>query len=486
MPPLPILIEQLPDDSVRPPQTRFSAERQARFIEHVSTTGSARSAARAASVSHQTVYRMRRANGPFRRAWDAALLVARAHSEAVLADRAHDGVLEPVWFHGEKVGERRRYDSRLLLAHLGRLDKLEERPDAAMLADSFDEVIEALREGRALPAEPLRAAPPASSSGRCNTRSMSRETAGRPPACDCVGERYGVDRGRAHWRITGHGPVPVENVAGRGPCCDAPSWPGCRDCPHYPVADRAHHEMDEQRPADAPPPEVLGEPVAVELCQRIAFESDDAEWWRYGEDWTLYEADGEGGWRPEREASERDAAPEETAAPPPEEEAREGAGEGSSVSPCERNADAAEPSRAADGALPTDAASDDPAAISEESKADAAPNHAAPSLVAERSLPPAELDAGEEAQDAPGHANASQAIDTTTGRAEPGAQTAEPASRQGPQPKTVAERLAFARSLPFNRDGLMPTDRGQALPSGPGTRTGAGHEHKALPRIRQL
>ena len=322
-------IEQIPDDSIHPPQTRFTVERQAAFIDHVSTTGSARAAARAAQVSHQTVYRMRRGNGAFRRAWNAALLVARAYSEAVLADRAHDGVLEPVWFHGEKVGERQRYDSRLLLAHLGRLDKLEEKPDAAMLADSFDEVIETLRDGRDLPAEPLRAAPPASPSGGCNTRSMSRETAGRPPACDCVGERYGVDRGRAHWRITGHGPVPVENVAGRGPCCDAPSWPGCRDCPHYPLADRSHHEMDEQRPADAPPPEVLGEPVAVELCQRIAFESDDAEWWRYGEDWTLYEADGEGGWRAMDEAApnvEPDTAPAETETAPDDVSAEPGKG----------------------------------------------------------------------------------------------------------------------------------------------------------------
>ena len=446
MPPLSSLIEHLPDDSTRPPQTRFTAERQATFIEHISTTGSARAAARAARVSHQTVYRMGRGNGAFRRAWDAALLVARAHSEAVLADRAHDGVLEPVWFHGEKVGERRRYDSRLLLAHLGRLDKLEEKPDAAMLADSFDEVIEALRDGRDLPAEPLRAAPPASSSGRCNTRSMSRETAGRPPACDCVGERYGVDRGRAHWRITGHGPVPVENVAGRGPCCDAPSWPGCRDCPHYPLADRSHHEMDEQRPADAPPPEMLGESAAVELCQRIAFESDDAEWWRYGEDWTLYEADGEGGWRAMDETApnvEPDTAPAETETAP----------DGVSAEPGE----GAEPRQgeAVAGSSGAGSTPQPPCARTPSPTCDGEGGEEAPGA----GVMSAPLSLSDDAKDRP----------------------------LGPRPMTVPERLAFERSLPFNRDGGSSSDPGPPMPlSEKPKRRGEGYANKALPRIRLL
>ena len=49
-------------------------------------------------------------------------MLARDHAEQVLADRALNGVEEKVFYHGEEVATRTRYDSRLLLAHLARLD----------------------------------------------------------------------------------------------------------------------------------------------------------------------------------------------------------------------------------------------------------------------------------------------------------------------------------------------------------------------------
>ena len=77
----------------------------------------------------------------------------------MLADRALNGVQEAVFYHGEEVATRTRYDSRLLLAHLARLDKrVEEREvcddcHAPLLGeDDFDEAIEALgsaQDGRA-------------------------------------------------------------------------------------------------------------------------------------------------------------------------------------------------------------------------------------------------------------------------------------------------------------------------------------------------
>src|SRR5207253_599098 len=51
---------------------------------------------------------------------------ARKRVADIAGDRALEGVVEEVWFRGELVGHRRRYDSRLLLAHLARLDKLVE------------------------------------------------------------------------------------------------------------------------------------------------------------------------------------------------------------------------------------------------------------------------------------------------------------------------------------------------------------------------
>ena len=78
----------------------------------------------AAGISRSTAYRMRRACGRFEQLWDAALLVARTQVEAVLADRALNGVEETIFYHGEAVATRRRYDARLLLAHLARLDRM--------------------------------------------------------------------------------------------------------------------------------------------------------------------------------------------------------------------------------------------------------------------------------------------------------------------------------------------------------------------------
>jgi hypothetical protein len=101
--------------------------------------------------------------------------------------------------------------------------------------------------------------------------------------CDCPGARLGTDGGAAHWHMTGDGPEPVCNAGGgAGPCCDAPSWPACRDCPHYPPVSRVLDEMDEARPADAPAPGLLGPVEEVEECQIDAFLSGDPEWWRVG------------------------------------------------------------------------------------------------------------------------------------------------------------------------------------------------------------
>ena len=57
---------------------------------------------------------------------------SRAHAEEVLADRALNGVEETVFYHGEEVATRTRYDARLLLAHLARLDAKAEDPVAAV------------------------------------------------------------------------------------------------------------------------------------------------------------------------------------------------------------------------------------------------------------------------------------------------------------------------------------------------------------------
>ncbi len=149
IPNLPALIAEIPSDDTRPAQTQFDLAAQTVFLEALATSGSVRSASRKARTSHQSVYRMRRASRPFKRAWDAALVVAREAAACELADRAMNGVEEPVFYHGEEIARRRRYDSRLLLAHLARLDRLAETEDAAALAEDFDGMLERFGCGEA-------------------------------------------------------------------------------------------------------------------------------------------------------------------------------------------------------------------------------------------------------------------------------------------------------------------------------------------------
>ncbi|MEL7680094.1 hypothetical protein AAG602_02885 [Citromicrobium bathyomarinum] len=123
---------------------QFSREQQADFLDALAQGGNVRVACGAAGVSRSTAYRMRRACGRFEQLWDAALLVARTQVEAVLADRALNGVEETIFYHGEAVATRRRYDARLLLAHLGRLDRLTQNPATHHAAIGFDTALDEL------------------------------------------------------------------------------------------------------------------------------------------------------------------------------------------------------------------------------------------------------------------------------------------------------------------------------------------------------
>jgi hypothetical protein len=350
---LPALIADLPGDETRAPQTQFTLDLRVAFLEALAVSGSVRSAARRVKVSHQCVYRARRSDAAFGRAWDAALVVARAQAEAKLADCAMEGFEEEVWYHGELVGTRTRFSERLLLAHLGRLDRMRTDTRIEALAEDFDAMLARMRAGEAIDvevadensadtpqsahAEPVEAGWPGattvdpagqlrfrqaqgerreenaadiSSLGQCNTRSMSPEgdkreaspggeapEAHSEPRCDCIGARHGTDGGQPHYRKGPDGPEPVANVDGCGPCCDHPRWPECRACPHYPPVSRLLHEMEDARPEDAPPvDEMEGDPEEIEQCQMAAFEAGDEDWWRYGADFVLHARNALGYW----------------------------------------------------------------------------------------------------------------------------------------------------------------------------------------------
>ena len=230
------------------PHTIFTPRAQGEFLKSLQLGGNVRLACRAARVSSQTAYRARRRSPALARAWDAALLAARAHAEATLAERALEGVEEAVFYHGEEVARRRRYDSRLLLAHLARLDRMAERPEVQAALALLDAQIEGLEAG-----VELRDPAPDPAPAREPSREHSQDRA--PPAPSC--------------RICGG-------------YCDIPGAElGPRDCEWYPnrVA-----RMEAARPHDADRPEELaretrGNAAAIEAVQLEAFEADVEEWW---------------------------------------------------------------------------------------------------------------------------------------------------------------------------------------------------------------
>ena len=132
------------------PTTRHDGwlpEIRVKFLEALSRTGNVGAAAYYVQRSRQSAYDLRRRDPDFARGWQAALVLARDVAEDVLQERAIDGIEEPVYYHGEVVGTRRRYDSRLLLAHLGRLDKAAEQIPARRAAARFEELMAAIRTG---------------------------------------------------------------------------------------------------------------------------------------------------------------------------------------------------------------------------------------------------------------------------------------------------------------------------------------------------
>ena len=128
------------------PARGWTPERKMLFLDRLAGSGNARAACRRVGLSAESAYRQRRKDALFARAWAAAVILGRDASQQVLADRAVDGTEEDVWHRGEVVGTRRRFDTRLLLAHLARLDKLASS-EAADDAAIFEELLTRIGSG---------------------------------------------------------------------------------------------------------------------------------------------------------------------------------------------------------------------------------------------------------------------------------------------------------------------------------------------------
>jgi hypothetical protein len=104
----------------------WSAERQVAFIDALAESACVTEACRAVGMSRKSAYALRARPEAisFRSAWDAALDYAtRCLADEVLS-RAVNGVVVPVFFQGERIGEKRTYDERLAMFLLQRRDPL--------------------------------------------------------------------------------------------------------------------------------------------------------------------------------------------------------------------------------------------------------------------------------------------------------------------------------------------------------------------------
>ncbi len=95
----------------------WTPKKQIIFIEALAELGNVADAANRAGMGRASVYTLRDRPGAesFAAAWEAAQQVGFEKLQDMAMDRAINGELVPYYFHGELVGERRRYDNRLLI-----------------------------------------------------------------------------------------------------------------------------------------------------------------------------------------------------------------------------------------------------------------------------------------------------------------------------------------------------------------------------------
>jgi hypothetical protein len=103
--------------TLRPRHDGWTAERQIRFIEAVAATKCVDEACRIVGMSDTSAYELRNrpCGAAFARAWDLALELKLDRVEQAAIERSINGVVRPIFYKGEQVGEYRHYDERLTM-----------------------------------------------------------------------------------------------------------------------------------------------------------------------------------------------------------------------------------------------------------------------------------------------------------------------------------------------------------------------------------
>lgn len=120
--------DPLPDFDPVPVAARrdgWTPQKQTDFLVALAESACVADACRTVGMAVGSAYRLRvRPDAvSFRRAWDMALDVGVQRLADAAYSRAINGVATPIFFQGEQVGERRRYDERLTMFLLRTRDR---------------------------------------------------------------------------------------------------------------------------------------------------------------------------------------------------------------------------------------------------------------------------------------------------------------------------------------------------------------------------
>jgi hypothetical protein len=142
----------------------WTPEKKRLFLERFAECGIFVEACEAAGMSARAAYNLRDRDPLFAAGLDAACVKARAPLADEAYSRARNGVVERIYKDGVVVAEKHRYDNRLTMAVLTRLDsridRAEEKGAAHLgLVANWDDYLDAVGEDRGEDARALLAPP---------------------------------------------------------------------------------------------------------------------------------------------------------------------------------------------------------------------------------------------------------------------------------------------------------------------------------------
>jgi hypothetical protein len=128
----------------------LTPQKQREFVEALADCGVVREAAARVGVTEQAINRVRRRSDAraFDRACEAAQIFGARRLRSIAWERAIEGTLKGHYYRGERVGEERVYDNRLLTYLLGKTGPvLEPSAEAVAVCDDWEPHMDALEQG---------------------------------------------------------------------------------------------------------------------------------------------------------------------------------------------------------------------------------------------------------------------------------------------------------------------------------------------------